>query len=183
MKNKLVLGLTGHPGTGKSTLCDYMAEKHDFLVLEGSVLLKKYAGEQGVKLATRESYMDFFRQQQHTLGFSWLSDITFAASHNRVLQGGLRSKYDFKQIKERGGFIVALTCSPEVALERIDTSNPKNPQTIEQYNQHKLLDESPDEYGAHTSWCIENADYHLDTAKPLTETHLEVDELMAELTN
>lgn len=183
MQSRLVLGVTGEPGTGKSTLSDYLADTHDFLVLEGSILLKKYAGELGMKLTSRDSYDTFFRQQQRIRGMAWLSDITLSATHNRVLQAGLRSKYDFRQIKNGGGFIIGLTCPPAIALGRMDTTNPKNPQTVEEYRQHQLIEESKDEYGNHTMWCVEHADYQLDTSKPLTETYHELDDIVAELTN
>lgn len=182
MNEQLILGLTGHPGTGKSTLCDYLAKEHGFLVLEGSAVIKQYAGKMGIKLASRDSYDAFFRNRQRTHGMTWLSDITISADHDRVLQGGLRSRYDFGQIKSVGGFTLALTCPSQTALERIDTSNPKNPNTIEEYELHKHLEESNnDEYGTHTAWCVANADYMLDTAKPLDETCNEVDILISEL--
>lgn len=182
MSERILIGLTGLPGTGKSTLCEYLAEEHNFLILEGSTILKSFANEAGLRLTSRESYDGFFRDMQRAQGMSWLSDITIGASHDRVLQGGLRSRYDFNQIKRAGGLIAALVCPPAIALERIDTSNPKNAQTIEEYQQHVLLEESTEEFGTHTGWCVDNADIKLHTDKPIEETFADVDALINSLT-
>ena len=182
MSERLIVGLSGHSGTGKSTICNYMKAEHGFLVLEGSTILKQYASEAGVSLTSRDTYEDFFRQRQRSHGKTWLSDITLSTAGDRVLQGGLRSKYDLHNIKRAGGFVLALICPPLVALQRIDTSNPKNPRTADEYEQHLVLEESADDYGLNTAWCVANADYSIDTANPLEQTYADIDKALSEMT-
>ena len=175
------LGLTGFSGTGKSTISRYMAEKHDFLVLEGSDVLKQVAVEEGVSLSVRSDYESFFRQQQRIRGMSWLSEMVIKAEGARVMQGGLRSRYDFNNIKQNGGHVLALVCPSEVCLERVDKTNPKNPQTPEEYVAQLEIEESDDEYGLHTGWCVANADCTFDTSSPLEVTYAEIDAVISEL--
>jgi hypothetical protein len=80
-----------------------------------------------------------------------------------------------------GGIVIALTCPPDICLKRIDSSNPKNPKTLEEYAAHQVIENSPDEngYGSHTVWCIENANVAFNTSKPLSITLSEVNELLA----
>lgn len=182
MTERTILGLTGLSGTGKSTISEYLIQQHGFTVLEGSPVLKSVAAEEGVTLSERADYEQFFREQQRLRGMDWLSRMVIDTAGDRVMQGGLRSRYDFATIRRNGGFIIGLACPPEICIQRVDSSNPKNPTTLEAYAAQVALEESTDEYGLHTAWCVANADYVFDTSKPLDATKSEIDEVIEVLT-
>ncbi|MDB5176326.1 MAG: hypothetical protein JWM81_1184 [Candidatus Saccharibacteria bacterium] len=177
------MGLTGSSGTGKSTISKHLASKRGLFVEEGSVLIRRAASERGQSLSSRADYEAVFRAEQRSRGMTWLSDSLLASNYERKLQGGLRAQCDFLNLKKASGFIVALVCPIEICLERIDTSNPKNPRTAEEYIQHQAIENTPDQngYGTHTSWCVENADYTIDTSGPLDVTLAEIDALIIQI--
>lgn len=180
MIERLLVGMTGYSGTGKSTISKHLADTYGFYVQEGSVLIRQVASERGQTLTSRVDYEETFRATQKSRGMTWLSESLLASSGERLLHAGLRAKCDLKNIKQAGGMIIALICPEELCVERIDSSNPKNPTTIEEYRQHQALENNPDEngYGAHTSWCIDNADYRIYTSGPLEVAVAEIGALL-----
>ena len=181
MSERLVLGVTGSPGTGKSTVAQYLNDEHDFTIFESSSIIKARAKFDGLKLVDRAGYDSFFRNQQNIHGKSWLADLMIKSDVGNVVQSGLRAKYDFLRIKEAGGVVIALSCPPQICIDRIDTSNPKNPQTVDEYVEHQLIEESINDFGTHTNWCVNNADYNIDTSQPIADTLHLVSEVVAEL--
>jgi cytidylate kinase len=164
MAERLVVAIVGSPGTGKSTMARYMHRVYGFEVFEGGATIKAAAREQGITVSERSEYDEFMRDEQIRSGMSWLSDRLLARSGDRLLHAGMRSKHDFKRVKDVGGTVIGLVCPPEICVSRIDTSDPKNPKTAEEYVAHQLLEESPDTFGSHTGWCVRNADYQIDTS-------------------
>lgn len=181
MTKRIIIGLTGLSGTGKSTVSEHLTSEHGFHVLEGSAVLKRIATEDGVTLSAREDYDKFFREQQRLRGMDWLSRMVMDSDGDRVMQGGLRSRSDFNNIRRNGGHILALVCPPEICVQRVDPANPKNPTTLEAYEAQVALEESKDEFGMHTEWCVTNADYTFDTSKPLKATYNDIDSVISQL--
>lgn len=179
--NRLIIGLTGHSGTGKSTAADYLANKYGFKLFENSQAIREDAVAAGVTLAARKNYNDFYRQQQHLLGKDYLAKRVIGSNELRILQAGLRSRADLEFLQQSGGFVIALVCDPAVALARIDKTIPKNAQTIEQYLAQQRLDDSTDEYGTHVTWAVDHADYQIDTSGSVKRTRAELDQVMSEI--
>lgn len=172
MTNQTIIAFSGYPGTGKSTLAQCAAEEMDFFTFEGSAYLKVFAENEGIVLSSRQEFSDYYRRVRHDFGKDWFVATMLKRPERRLLNTGLRNRVDFERIHAVGGTVIGLVCPDEVCLERIDTTNPKNPQTIEEYRLHKILDSSGSEdgYGAHTSWVLERADVLLDTSLPIEQT-------------
>lgn len=179
--NRLIIGLTGHPGTGKSTAAAYLADKYGFKLFENSQAIKRDAVAAGVSLVLRKDYNDFYRQQQQRLGKDYLAQRVINSKEPRILQTGLRSRADFEALRRARGYVIALTCDPAVAVGRIDKNLSKNAQTIEQYLDQLKVDDSQDDYGTHTSWVVDHADYTVDTSGALAQTQAKLDQVMAEI--
>ena len=181
MANQLILGLTGFSGTGKTTVSNHLARKHGFELFEGSYWIKEAAKATGQTLTDRSSYEEMFREQQRQKGVSWLADMMLRSDSERVVQVGLRSKYDLLRIKQAGGAVIALECAPEICIERVDRANAKNPRTAKEYLAHQLLETSCDEFGSNTPWVVAHADYTVDTSGLEEITFSLVDSIVYEL--
>lgn len=179
MKEKVTLALCGNQGTGKSMLAKHLELRCGFTVFEGSDILRTRAQSLGRVLTTRESYDQFYREQQRKLGLSWMAGVTLASDADRKVQSGLRARPDFERIKQVGGTIIGLVCPPLECLKRIDTDNPKNAATLAEYEAHRLLEQSGDEYGTHTEWCVRNADYIIDTSGSITEVQRSLEDIVS----
>lgn len=183
MSQRLILAFSGFSGTGKSTLANYLEVEHDFFTFEGSSYLKVLAESEGIQLRKRTEYADYYQKSQHELGKSWLVDTMLRRPEKRLLNTGLRNRADYERIHSAGGLVIALTCPVSTCLDRIDTTNPKNPRNKAEYELHKMLDSSgtEDGYGLHTAWTVEHADITLDTSAPIYETFHSLSEIVAEL--
>jgi shikimate kinase len=181
MTERLLLGLTGYSGTGKTTISKYLEDK-GFVIEDGSALISRAASERGHVPSSRQEYEDAFRTEQKYRGLSWLSESILAREGSRIVQAGLRAKPDYLNLRKHNGLIIALICPIEVCLGRIDGSNPKNPKTPDEYREYQAIENNPDAngYGTHTGWCIENADYWVDTSQPLGATLNEIDVIVNE---
>lgn len=178
--NRLVLGLAGNPGTGKSTVALHLIAKHGFIAHEGSDILRAEAKTEGITLRERLDYIAYFREQQvKRRNMAWLSDSVIQDTSPRIMQVGLRSKYDARNLRAHGGIILGLICPEEQCFERIDRSNPKNPQTLDEYIEHTVADNSSDEYGAHTELVVAEADFVIDTSQEQAAVNNTLDTIIA----
>ena len=178
MAHRIIIGLAGFAGTGKSNLARHLSEKYHFQLFEGSALLRHAAAERGLTLDSRQSYEQLNRQLQADCGLSWATDIMLASNEGRLLFSGHRSPSDAQAIHEAGGVIVALSCPPEICLTRIDTTDPKNPRTIAGYLEAQRNDTSNTEFGSNTPWVIAHADYTINTSGPTEATCAKADQLV-----
>lgn len=178
---KLIIGLAGGPGTGKSEVAKHLKNAMGFTVFEGSDHIKTTAAAEGITLQTRQDYDAFHRKKQQEFGLTWLSDTALALDAQRIVFSGLRTRPNALKLRFAGGFIVALQCPPEVCIARMDPKNPKNAKTVEEYMQQLNEQESSTEEGAHALWVAANADYTLDTSRPLVEVTKQVEELVHSL--
>jgi dephospho-CoA kinase len=180
MQSKKLTAITGYPGTGKTELAKHMDEKFGFHVVEGSDVLKAMAIKDGEVLTTRDTYERYFKRRQLQYGMAWLTDYALRQPFDRIHHAAIRTRYDVDATHEYGGIVVALVCPPEICIDRIDTSNPKNPKTIEEYDEHVGWQNSTDDFGSHTQWSIDHADFTLDTSKPLEATLAELDGIVTD---
>jgi cytidylate kinase len=180
MSERIVLGLAGRSGTGKSTVAKYLSSKHGFRAIEGSTLIAQAAEEAGVTLGTRSDFANFYRQAQIERGADWISRRILCEDDDRLLQVGLRSRPNFLNIKEAGGIVIGLVCPTEVCFNRLPKDLPKSAKTLEEYLETIRGENSQDDLGHHTDWVVEHADYRLDTSVPLLDTYTAVDRVIEE---
>jgi hypothetical protein len=176
---RLVVGLCGNPGSGKSNFGKYLAEAHGFTAVESSQLIAEAAANAGRRLSARGDYDLFFREQQRAKGMAWLAKRALSIQAERLVLVGLRPRPDYLRLRRDGAIIIALACAPDDCLARMDRSNPKNPQNPAEYEEHLRLEASTDEYGAHTAWVMEHADHELDTARPEARVQADLDLIVA----
>ena len=178
---RLIIGLAGGPGTGKSEVAKHLKDTMGFTVFEGSEYIKSTATAQGITLQTRQDYDEFHRKKQQEFGLTWLSDTALAIDAQRIVFSGLRTRPNALKLRSAGGFIIALQCPPEVCISRMDPKNPKNAKTVEEYVQQLHEQESKTDLGAHALWVAEHADYTVDAARPLEVVTKQVEALVRSL--
>jgi dephospho-CoA kinase len=172
---ELLVGVTGNPGVGKTTVSSRLEKEHGFTVIEGSAYLRQQASQVGVNLEAREDYDSFYRLLQIYEGLNCVIDHTLSHDAKRLAHSGLRTKTGLEAIKSAGGLIIAVTCPTETVLERVEPG-PKNATAPKEYEEILRLDNSQDAFGSHTQWCIDHADYYIDNSGSITATHQQVDE-------
>ena len=179
MSERLVLGLSGNPGSGKSTIGTYLAYRHGFRVFEGSSIIRAEAQSQGLELRDRIDYDIFYRATQQRLGKAWLSDILLSSTADRLVQVGLPDKDDAQNLKRNGGIVIALVCPLEICFGRVDKTDAKNKPTLEEFIEMENDQRSNDDFGSHTDWVIENATHSIDASQSLPLVQLALSKIVA----
>lgn len=180
MSERLLLGLTGQPGSGKTKAAEYLAYKHNFTLFNGSDYLQAEAIKRGAVLRERSDYVAFQRRLREEISATFMTDLVLDMEGNRVSHVGLRNRLDAIKHIEHGGIIVALTCPAELRHERTIGNGPKYPESLEDFIAAELSEyNDPDPFGLQTQWVMDNSTYRIDTSEPIADSQLALDKIVA----
>lgn len=174
---RLILGLAGNPGSGKTALAKYLEERYGFYHFEGSTGIREAAEKMGVALKSREDYSNFHTRLQKEFGKDVLAKTLLARQEDRVVFAGLRSPHNAQALQEAGGLIIGLACPLDVCFSRQskETDFEAFRQTVES-ERH-----SQDGYGANLQPVLDMADITLDTSQPLEACYRHIDDKVAKM--
>ncbi len=179
MSERLLLGLAGDPGSGKSAGAEYLTAVHAFSAFMGSAFLKQLAAIQGVELRQRVDYGNFQRRLRLERSQSFATDAMLNMPGNRIVNNGIRNRFDVQRLQEAGGLVVAFACPIIIRYERTRGTDDKYPDILEDFIAAEAQEyDDPDPFGQHTHWAMENADYTVDSSRPLAEVHKELDKIV-----
>jgi adenylate kinase family enzyme len=183
MTKRLIVGLVGNPGSGKSTIARHLANKHGFYHFEGSDYLRAEAKRRGVDLQTRNDYSEFHRSLQLEHGASVAAKYMLALPGERLVFSGLRSTQNARELQAAGGIIIALQAPVETRYARTTHDQLKSQPTLEEF---KAVEDaqlvSRDRLGADVLSTMEIADITMNVARPLDEVLDEIDTIIEKLT-
>lgn len=175
------LGITGHSGTGKTTIANYLARKYSFEVYEGSSIIAAHARSSGLQLKERGDYAAHHRVMQQSLGSACLSKVFLDQEADRAVFCGVRVPANLAKQKEAGGVILGLVCPPKVCVERLDTTDPKNASSVDEYFAQIQNETGADENSINVNWCIQESDHIIDTSQPLDASLIIIDSIVEPL--
>lgn len=179
---RIILGLVGKPGSGKTTAARYLARRHGFYHYEGSDGLREHAQRHGALLFTPEDYHIFHDKLQKKLGDDILAQTLLSRSEPRLVFAGMRALANAQALQAAGGLIVALDCPLEQRFARVDHNGLKYPKEFADFQQaEEDVVYSPYGFATQIKQIMELADITIDTSKSLDETQRHIDELIARL--
>jgi cytidylate kinase len=119
-----IIGISGTNGSGKDTIGHMLAERHDFLFVSATDLLRAEADRQGIKLE-RETLRTIGNEWRREYGHSVLVDK--ALQHFELVKGeykglvvaSLRNYGEADRIHELGGTVVWVDADPRIRFGRI----------------------------------------------------------------
>jgi hypothetical protein len=123
--SRLLLALVGYPGSGKTESGNYLAQKHGFAQYSDSNLIVDEAIKAGVELKTRADYVSFQRALRLKSGLSFIADRSLELPADRIVNVGMRNRYDIHKYREAGGILVALVCPDALRFERTAGTGPE----------------------------------------------------------
>jgi cytidylate kinase len=175
---RLILGLAGDPGSGKSALAEYLATQYHFYHFEGSDGIREAAKEEGVVLRSRSDYSNFHASLQKRRGQDILAQILLARPEDHIVFAGIRSTHNALTLQRAGGLIIGLDCPLDVCFSHIE--RPKT--TFENFRQEAEAEwYSKDGYGADLKPVLAMADLTIDTSQPIEECFTFIDNLVARI--
>lgn len=133
MSKRLIIGLAGNPGSGKTALAAYLAAHHGFYHFEGSTGIRELAELEDIELSSRKDYSDFHRKIQKQHGPYVLADRLLARSENKLVYAGIRSVAYAQRLQQAGGVIIALNSPVETRFSRVNKTGLKYEDTLKAF--------------------------------------------------
>lgn len=172
MSRKHIIGIAGNPGSGKTSIAQYLSDVFDYHAFEGSDYLRLKAKEQNVSLETRDDFSNFHRQLQKEHGETVIYDYLLTLPYAKITFVGVRSKYNAQKIKDNGGLVIALEASQKLRYERKKSQKGFKITSFEDFKfQEERQLGSRDNLGADLGSVIDLADHKIDTSAPLAEVY------------
>ena len=178
MPERTIVQIVGQPGSGKSEVCNHLAEKYGFTSLLISDLIRRFADDKGILLKERADYRSAHAQLLADQGEYAITDEILKIDSELICVDGMRVPAHAARLRSKArSMIIALNCPARVRFDRsllrargIDSPN------YEEF----LLDEEQDFYNQDpfvqsTGTVMEMADHQVNSSVPLIQVFQTVD--------
>jgi dephospho-CoA kinase len=123
-----IIGIGGTDGSGKDSIGELLAEKHGWLFVSGSDILREELKKQGKELK-RENLREFADSWRREFGPGILVDKSIENYRNNkkkysgLVIASLRNPGEVERVHEFGGKVVWVDADPKVRYQRITNRN------------------------------------------------------------
>lgn len=123
-KSLQIIGLSGTNGAGKDTVGEVLAERHNYLFISVTELLREEARRRGLPVE-REHLRTISAEWRREQGLGVLVDRAVDAwkatgdKYQGVVMASLRNPYEADRVHELGGSVVWVDADPKVRYERV----------------------------------------------------------------
>jgi len=182
-----LIGVAGTNGSGKDTVGDMLAERHGFLFVSVSDLLRQEAKKRGLPIERRVLRM-ISAEWRRQFGLGVLVDKAIehykAGDYQGLVAIPMRNTGEAQYLKDLGGALVWVDADPRVRYDRIsgrqrtaeDDKSFKEFVAEEQAEMHRSGDEATLNMGAVKDLCdisLHNNGNDIEAFKDIAEKHLE----------
>lgn len=185
MSTKVVIGIIGAMGSGKSTVAEYFVNHYHASRYRFSDFLKEILDKLCIE-ASRTNLIDLFLVLAKRFGEDVLArpmrKLVDADSHELIIVEGIRRPADISLLRELPHFYLLGIVSDETKrYERITKRREKTDDSTKTIEQFKADEERPTE--TLIAQMIEQADFQINNDKDLINLQFEIDTLMEKLKN
>jgi dephospho-CoA kinase len=178
MSETLLFPISGFPGSGKSTIAEYLSAEHGFTRTSGSEILQKQARDIGEILVLREDYHDFYLRMVEEHGPDFIARAGLELNAKQVVFDGIRTVADIRHLINAGATPIAVTCKRQLRFERTQGIDPKYPANMIEFIKADLSEDSLDELGPQVSLVMDEAHHVIDNNGDLNELYQQVDDIL-----
>lgn len=161
-KRKIIIGLVGLPGAGKTTIARYLVKK-GFFCIKLSSFLEAEAKKQYGKI-NRQNLQDIGNEFRKKYGPSVLAQwaIKKIGNKQKIVIDGIRNLAEIKFLKQQGDFfLLGITADPKVRYKRLLKIKTKNLPNWEEFLRLDARDRGrgQSKSGLQVNRCLEQANY------------------------
>lgn len=119
-KNKMIIGIVGHPSCGKDTVAEYVVKKYDFAFVSTSDMIRDYIRKHNLGEPTRERMHDVANEWRAREGGDILirKALEINRGRDRIILAGIRTLAEAEAVRKTGGKIIAITAPIETRYTR-----------------------------------------------------------------
>jgi dephospho-CoA kinase len=126
--NKLrIIGVAGTNGAGKDSLGQLLVERHNYLFISVTDILREELGRRGLP-PERANMRELSAEWRRERGFGVLIDLAVekfkatGGSYAGVVMASLRNPYEADEVHKLGGTVVWVDADPKLRYERIQAN-------------------------------------------------------------
>jgi dephospho-CoA kinase len=178
---KLVIGLVGRIGSGKTAVSEYLQEKygareHRFSQILMDILDRLYLPHERANLQNLGKNLRA-ELGENVIVNAFRQDLERDTSEILIVDG-IRYENEVELLKEKNGVLLFVTASPEARYERAVKRGEKGEATI---TFEQFLESEKAETEKHIEAIKDSADYNIDNSGTLKELYKKVDEIIKAL--
>lgn len=184
MKNRIIIGIAGHPSGGKDTVAYYLVKKYKFVHISTSDILRNYIKEHQLGDLSRENMNMVVTGLREQFGTDFLvRDILETNNDERLVLSGLRSSGEAKAITAVGGILVAVDASLKVRYKRaLQRGRIGENISFDEFVKEQEKEDNPTNPNAPSVAAVTSvAQEHIDNSSTRAHTYTQVDSLMKRL--
>jgi len=116
--NRLIVGIVGHPSSGKDTVAEYLAQCYGFTHISTGNLVREYVRDNNLGKPSRQNLNRAATKLRQKNGAGFLAKLALQNPSPRLVISGIRTAAEAVAVKEAGGLIIAVTAPLKVRYER-----------------------------------------------------------------
>ncbi|MEO8638044.1 MAG: nucleoside monophosphate kinase, partial [Candidatus Taylorbacteria bacterium] len=176
MQKKIIIGLVGHPGSGKDTVAEYFVKKYGFTHISTSDLVREYIKKNNLGGLERKNMSKTGTLIREKHGSDYLVSIALKNESPRLIISGIRAIREGEEIKKNGGYIVTLRASLETRYNLLSKRGRTSEGTFEEF---KALDEkearSADPNAQNVEGVMELGDFTIENDSTIESLYNQID--------
>lgn len=184
--HKIVIDVVGLGGSGKSKVCEYICDTYGFELYRPSDVLRAYASSHGIRLATRQDYIDIHHRLIEDDPIAIIRPV-LESTAQRICLDGMRAPLPYLELRDRlGAKLIYLDCPAEERLRRIQHDPSRSGHRVDTDPAAMLANEAPDmanpnRHLPNMAEMRELADYVVDGSQPLEDVKTAVAQIIVSL--
>ena len=184
-EHKILLGLVGFGSVGKDTVARYLVDKHNFLHISCSDMIRKYMTDHNLGEHTRENLHVVGNSLREKYGSDYLIVLSLDHKAERLIISGLRNVGEAERLKKEGGILIGVTAPVEVRYAwGKSRGGTKDHVTFEQFKEMEEKEAaSKDPKAQSIREVMAMADVTIDNSGSREDLFKEIDAVVSKVTN
>ena len=182
---KIIIGLVGFPGSGKTTVAKYLEEKGFFRVTLSDII-KEEAIKEGIQTFSREFLQEYGNVLRTTYGPQILAQRALEKIKNgngeKIVVDGIRNIHEIRFLKQQDNFfLVALDSQPEERYQRLVAAKGREwtgsyENFLNQEEKEKKL--GSEDVGIRVGECVNEATYRIKNFTSKEDLYRDIDAMI-----